>query len=434
MTGKNKRRLGFTSLAGVLAAITASVSFAAIPDAGGVIHACYNAEGSNPSGALRVIDTASTANTAKCQRYEKPLNFNQTGPAGAQGIQGAKGLPGSNGTNGTNGTDGTNGTNGIDGARGPAGPPGSAGSLVNITDLNGVPCDSPTQQPAAVRVHVDPQGGTQAAVTLTCEPTAKYTLTVATAGNGAADGIGAVITSDRGGIHCPSICSADYAATTLVTLTATSGSFGSDTGAAFDGWSGACTGTGACTVTMDAARTVTATFTRYVTLQVIVNQEERLGTNANGDPQNFIARGQVTVDGQTCRALCSVRLATDRSYNVDETPLPNDGVNSSDPGAVSVFTGWSNDCASGELHNPGQLRLLRLTAATAEGGRHTVARLPIEHTGATAPSPEALFGPMSCREFGCFARGLAEVIAGLRAHLASTGARPRARTSALRAH
>jgi hypothetical protein len=34
-----------------------------------------------------------------------------------------------------------------------------------------------------------------------------------------------------------------------------------DTGSIFTGWSGACTGTGDCVVTLDAAKAVTATFT-----------------------------------------------------------------------------------------------------------------------------------------------------------------------------
>jgi hypothetical protein len=41
-----------------------------------------------------------------------------------------------------------------------------------------------------------------------------------------------------------------------VTLTATASA-----GSTFTGWSGACTGTGSCVVTMSAAKSVTATFT-----------------------------------------------------------------------------------------------------------------------------------------------------------------------------
>ena len=53
-------------------------------------------------------------------------------------------------------------------------------------------------------------------------------------------------------------CSEAYDDGTVVTLTAVA-----DTGSDFIGWSGeGCSGTGDCQVTMDAARSVTATFDR----------------------------------------------------------------------------------------------------------------------------------------------------------------------------
>lgn len=78
-----------------------------------------------------------------------------------------------------------------------------------------------------------------------------YTLTVSRAG----DGSGTVISSPTG-INCGADCTAPYNSGTLVTLTATPAS-----GSIFTGWSGGvCSGTGSCTVTMDTAKSVTATF------------------------------------------------------------------------------------------------------------------------------------------------------------------------------
>ncbi|MFZ3137393.1 MAG: fibronectin type III domain-containing protein, partial [Thermodesulfovibrionales bacterium] len=77
------------------------------------------------------------------------------------------------------------------------------------------------------------------------------TLTVNRAGSGTG-----TVTSSPAGISCGADCSEAYNAGTVVTLTATA-----DGSSTFGGWSGACTGTGSCTVTMDAAKTVTATFT-----------------------------------------------------------------------------------------------------------------------------------------------------------------------------
>jgi hypothetical protein len=76
------------------------------------------------------------------------------------------------------------------------------------------------------------------------------TLTVTKDGTGSG-----TVTSSPAGINCGGTCAADFAPGTSVTLTATTGS-----GATFGGWGGSCTGTGACTVSMTSAKTVTATF------------------------------------------------------------------------------------------------------------------------------------------------------------------------------
>lgn len=78
----------------------------------------------------------------------------------------------------------------------------------------------------------------------------RATLSVALAG----DGVGTV-TSDLGAIECPGICADSYVRGTEVTLTATP-----DTDVVFAGWTGACTGQQTCTLTLDAAASVTATF------------------------------------------------------------------------------------------------------------------------------------------------------------------------------
>ena len=78
----------------------------------------------------------------------------------------------------------------------------------------------------------------------------RYTLTVTAPTHGTVSGTG--ITCGTGGSDCTETF--DYG--TVVSLTATP-----DTGYDFGGWSGACTGIGACSLTMTAARTVAATFT-----------------------------------------------------------------------------------------------------------------------------------------------------------------------------
>ncbi|MEI6209704.1 MAG: DUF1566 domain-containing protein [Desulfuromonadales bacterium] len=81
-------------------------------------------------------------------------------------------------------------------------------------------------------------------------PSASLTLSTSKTGSGSG-----TITSNPVGISCGATCSASFTNGTSVTLTATP-----DTGSAFAGWSGACSGTGTCTVTMDTAWSVRAVF------------------------------------------------------------------------------------------------------------------------------------------------------------------------------
>jgi uncharacterized protein YkwD len=82
---------------------------------------------------------------------------------------------------------------------------------------------------------------------------ALLTLTISKAGTGSGSVNGP-------GIHCGSDCTETYVSGTSLTLTATPAH-----GSTFTGWSGACAGMSACAVTLDAAKTVTATFTPVAT-------------------------------------------------------------------------------------------------------------------------------------------------------------------------
>lgn len=76
------------------------------------------------------------------------------------------------------------------------------------------------------------------------------TLTVTDAGNGSG-----TVSANLGAINCGTTCAGSYAQGTSVFLTATPGM-----GSVFSGWSGACAGTNPCTVIMNSAQSVTATF------------------------------------------------------------------------------------------------------------------------------------------------------------------------------
>ena len=97
----------------------------------------------------------------------------------------------------------------------------------------------------------------------------QHTLTVLLGGSGTgivyndgADGAyGTEISCGFGDWSSSTECSHSYTDGASVTLEAEVPEVFGTGGTSFEGWSGACSGTGTCTVTMDADMTVTATFT-----------------------------------------------------------------------------------------------------------------------------------------------------------------------------
>lgn len=109
-------------------------------------------------------------------------------------------------------------------------------SSVPIAPYNAISCASST-----FCVVVDNNGAGVVGTAITEK------LTVSVSGSGVVTG---------GGISCPGACSGTFAQGTAVQLTATPAS-----GSKFAGWTGACSGTGACQVTLSSAQNVAATFT-----------------------------------------------------------------------------------------------------------------------------------------------------------------------------
>jgi subtilisin family serine protease len=136
------------------------------------------------------------------------------------------------------------------------------------------------------------------------------TLTVSRAGAGYGS-----ITSNPAAVSCGSVCSYDFADSTPVTLTEKAG-----VGSVFTGWSGACSGSGSCAVTMSADRSVSATFVPGIQLVV-----KRAG----------IGPGVVssTPSGIGCSSTCSAWFTPGTKVTLKATP-----------GAWSKFTGWSGPC------------------------------------------------------------------------------------------
>ncbi len=103
-------------------------------------------------------------------------------------------------------------------------------------------------------------------------PPGSRVLTVTPAGGG----IGTV-TSSPSGISCGSICSAGFSDGASVTLTATP-----DANSSFAGWSGACTGTGSCVLSMTSDQAVMATFNLSAQIAFDASSDGTTGGTAAG--------------------------------------------------------------------------------------------------------------------------------------------------------
>lgn len=124
------------------------------------------------------------------------------------------------------------------------------------------------------------------------------------------------VTSNLSGITCGLLCTGAFPPGTKLTLTAVA-----QPGDMFVGWSGACTGTSTCVVTLTTSQTAIAQFEQAGTLIVT-----KMGTG-----QGTVSAKTTTLNcGPVCRS--SVRLG----QSVTLTALP---------ARTSVFVGWLGACS-----------------------------------------------------------------------------------------
>lgn len=200
--------------------------------------------------------------------------------------------------------------------------------------------------------------------TATASPVSVFTLTV----NRQGDGTGAVRSQPTGvycGVSCPTgiycgvscpgkilycgtDCSRDFVEGTQVTLTAEP-----DTGSSFAGWTGACSGTGDCQVTMNEAKSVAATFAKDPP------PRKTLTVSTSGDGSGTVTSTPAAID---CGVTCSASL--EQGTKVTLTATPASGSN---------FGGWSGACSgTGDC----QVTMSEAKAVTATFAREVIVPPP----------------------------------------------------------
>jgi hypothetical protein len=198
----------------------------------------------------------------------------------------------------------------------PYGPPCRWGDYAGASPDPSNPCVvwSTGELTTAAVDHVNgtPQWGTQNAAIDASSGTCSVTALVAKAGSGSG-----TVTSSPAGINCGATCSHAFDGGTSVTLTATPAA-----GSTFSGWSGACSGTGTCNLTMNQVKTVTATFTLI---------PETLSVTKAGSGSGTVTSN---VSGISCGSTCS------HAYNYGTTVTLT-----ATPSTGSSFAGWSGACS-----------------------------------------------------------------------------------------
>ncbi|MFH1112272.1 MAG: Ser-Thr-rich GPI-anchored membrane family protein [Patescibacteria group bacterium] len=126
-----------------------------------------------------------------------------------------------------------------------------------------------------------------------------YSLTVTKSGTGSG-----TVTSSPAGISCSTDCSESYTSGTNVTLTATVAS-----DSTFAGWSGDCSGTGTCLLTMNSGKNVVATFSINTPLAATYKiTADPISSNIIGGVSTIVSVFSLTNQSSENARLASIKL------------------------------------------------------------------------------------------------------------------------------
>jgi photosystem II stability/assembly factor-like uncharacterized protein len=194
-----------------------------------------------------------------------------------------------------------------------------------------------------------------------------FPLTVTKSGTG-----NGTITSNPVGINCGATCGASYDFGTIVTLSPTS-----DPGSAFTGWSGGCSGSGSCTVTMDAARSVTANFVQIMlspaTLSggsVSVPYNQTIIASGGTAPYTFAITAGSLPPGLSLATMGALTGTPTAGGNYSFTVTATDAasITGSRGYTLTIDSGWKTTSSMNSARRFGTLTLLSNGKVLATGG------------------------------------------------------------------
>jgi hypothetical protein len=206
-------------------------------------------------------------------------------------------------------------------------------------------------------------------------------LTVLASGTG-----GGTITSSPAGINCGATCTASFGQGVTVTLTAAPAP-----GSSFTGWTGACSGTGTCTVPMNAAATVGAQFTKLAdstppTLSCVATPSELWP--ANHKLRDITVKVTFTDAGSGTNGYTLVSVKSNEPDDDPEVKGEEDDDDKGDGHTTGDIAGWTTGVADlagflrAERSGKGSGRIYTLTYRGSDNAGNvaeTTCRVTVPH-------------------------------------------------------
>ena len=201
--------------------------------------------------------------------------------------------------------------------------------------------------------------------------TFSFSLTVTKSGTGSG-----TVSSNPSGIDCGSACSASYPYGTFVTLTATPAG-----GSAFSNWGGACSGE-TCGVTINAPRSVTATFNLADTTPPVITKTVTGTSGANGWYTSDVIIAWTVTDPESSVVIdsgCGTQTFTTET------------VSAASSCSAHSAGGSSSDSVNLKLDKTGPSASLSVTTGAAGSNGWYTSDVTVSTSGS-----DSISGPVSC--------------------------------------